>query len=308
MAELRGIAKGLRPSILDDLGLVASISQLLSDVEHRNPLQTSIGVIGVERRLDPSVELALFRVAQEALSNVERHAEARRVDVGLDFNAAGIRLLVRDDGIGLPPVVAARGRGAGLAGTPGHGRTVPSHRRDLRHPLGGGSRHHGGGVGPGRSVDGADEATTWSSSAYVRSSGQSSGSPQLSHDRNRSAVWRSPGGGTIGLWIPCHRVVPQHLGGGLGQSRFKRILKGFLPRPRPRRGGGGATGWRSTHTRNPSSSCSIRKGRACCGAGDMSTTVHSAEARRPRSSPSTSCEASHFDRSARRRGRGADWG
>ena len=101
VAELRGIAKGLRPSILDDLGLVASISQLLADAGRRNAFDTSIGITGKERRLPPVVELALFRVSQEALSNVERHAHATKIAVGLDFEANGLRLLVRDDGIGI---------------------------------------------------------------------------------------------------------------------------------------------------------------------------------------------------------------
>jgi signal transduction histidine kinase len=101
VAELRGIAKGLRPSILDDLGLVASISQLLTDAGLRNDFETSIGVTGAERRLPPSVELALFRVSQEALSNVERHAHASKIAVGLAFEGNGLRLLVRDDGVGI---------------------------------------------------------------------------------------------------------------------------------------------------------------------------------------------------------------
>ena len=119
VAELRGIAKGLRPSILDDLGLVTSIRQLVADAGKRNPLETSIGVIGEERRLAPAVELALFRVCQEALSNVEHHARAHRVDVGLEFGTKGLRLLVRDDGVGLPAVVAADGMAKGSLGLPG---------------------------------------------------------------------------------------------------------------------------------------------------------------------------------------------
>jgi signal transduction histidine kinase len=119
VAELRGIAKGLRPSILDDLGLVTSIRQLLTDAGKRNAFETSVGVIGDERRLAPAVELALFRVCQEALSNVEHHAHARRVHVGLEFAAAGIRLLIRDDGVGLPAMVAADGMAEGSLGLPG---------------------------------------------------------------------------------------------------------------------------------------------------------------------------------------------
>ncbi len=100
VSELRSIAKGLRPSVLDDLGLVASINQTLSEAGERHHFETTFGVTGQERRLPPPVELALFRIAQEAISNVERHAGARRVAVGLNFEEGGLRLLVRDDGVG----------------------------------------------------------------------------------------------------------------------------------------------------------------------------------------------------------------
>jgi signal transduction histidine kinase len=119
VAELRGIAKGLRPSILDDLGLVASISQMLADAGRRNTLETSIGVTGYERRLPPAVELALFRISQEALSNVERHAHATKVAVGIDFEANGVRLLIRDDGIGIGPVTGPDGGRRDSLGLPG---------------------------------------------------------------------------------------------------------------------------------------------------------------------------------------------
>jgi len=101
--ELRVIAKGLRPPILDDLGLVASITQLLDDAGGRSGIATSIGISGQARRLPTAVELAVFRITQEALSNVERHAGATRIAVGLDFEGAGVRLLIRDDGAGFDP-------------------------------------------------------------------------------------------------------------------------------------------------------------------------------------------------------------
>ncbi len=90
----------MRPSILDDLGLVASINQLLVEAGARQGFDTSFGVTGTERRLTPPAELAIFRIAQEALSNVERHAAARRVAVGLNFESGTLRLLVKDDGVG----------------------------------------------------------------------------------------------------------------------------------------------------------------------------------------------------------------
>jgi signal transduction histidine kinase len=119
VGEIRSISRGLRPSALDDLGLVASIGQLLTDAERRHPLATSFGVTGRERRLPSDVELALFRIAQEALSNIERHAAARTVAVGLDFEGGGLRLLVKDDGIGFAPDTTRRASANQSLGIPG---------------------------------------------------------------------------------------------------------------------------------------------------------------------------------------------
>jgi signal transduction histidine kinase len=100
VSELRSIARGLRPSILDDLGLVASINQVVAEATGRQGLSGEFQVSGTERRLPPAVELAVFRIAQEAVTNVERHAEAGQLLVSLDFDDAGLRLRVEDDGVG----------------------------------------------------------------------------------------------------------------------------------------------------------------------------------------------------------------
>ncbi len=119
VAELRSIARGLRPSVLDDLGLVASINQILSEAGGRQNFDTSFGVTGPEKRLAPAIELALFRIAQEALTNVERHAAARRVAVGLNFEDCGLRLLVTDDGIGFDVQHDLDAQNASSQGLPG---------------------------------------------------------------------------------------------------------------------------------------------------------------------------------------------
>lgn len=119
VAELRQIAKGLRPPILDDLGLPASINQMLVEIGQRNRFETSFGITGRERRLPPGVELALFRISQEALSNVERHAKPTRVAIELAFAADGIRLRIQDDGIGFdatPDPAEVAGTSLGLPG------------------------------------------------------------------------------------------------------------------------------------------------------------------------------------------------
>jgi signal transduction histidine kinase len=119
VTELRSIAKGLRPSILDDLGLIAAINQILFEAGARHGFETSFGVTGQERRLPSTTELALFRIAQEAISNIERHAAAGRVAVGLNFEDRGLRLLVKDDGIGSDLLGRTQGKGIESLGIPG---------------------------------------------------------------------------------------------------------------------------------------------------------------------------------------------
>jgi len=100
VAELRSIARGLRPSVLDDLGLVASINQVLAEASGRQGFASRFEVTGSERRLPASAELALFRIAQEAITNVEHHARAEHVTVTVEFGESGLRLRVEDDGSG----------------------------------------------------------------------------------------------------------------------------------------------------------------------------------------------------------------
>jgi two-component system sensor histidine kinase UhpB len=100
--DVRRIARRLRPEALDDLGLQSALAALaISFGEHTQ--------VQVERRLEPSLplsedeELVVYRVAQEALTNVARHAQATRVELRLQQNDALTVLTVRDNGHGLPP-------------------------------------------------------------------------------------------------------------------------------------------------------------------------------------------------------------
>lgn len=97
---LRCFAGGLRPPILDDLGLVVSLRRLLADLAERSRVEGQLELVGRERRLAPDVELALYRIAQEALRNVERHARATRLTVTLRFAEREVGLTVVDDGVG----------------------------------------------------------------------------------------------------------------------------------------------------------------------------------------------------------------
>ncbi|MBI4303329.1 MAG: sensor histidine kinase, partial [Chloroflexi bacterium] len=97
---LRDFTRELRPPTLDDLGIMTSVRRLLTDLTERSRIEGRFKVVGTERRLSPDQELALFRVAQESLRNVEHHARASRVSVTMTFARDESRLDVVDNGTG----------------------------------------------------------------------------------------------------------------------------------------------------------------------------------------------------------------
>jgi two-component system sensor histidine kinase UhpB len=102
--EVRKLALELRPSVLDDLGLVAALRQYVRSVGERSGLAAHLTLGGWDDgddRLAPEAETALFRIAQEALTNVMRHAQATSVQVRLWRTRDAVSLEVRDDGVGL---------------------------------------------------------------------------------------------------------------------------------------------------------------------------------------------------------------
>ncbi len=107
VGDLRDFTKALRPPILEDLGLVASIRRLLLDFSERSGIQSDISITGEEQRLPYDSGVALFRIAQEALWNVERHSGAEKVAITLNFAANEVELKIKDDGVGfkVPPVL-----------------------------------------------------------------------------------------------------------------------------------------------------------------------------------------------------------
>jgi signal transduction histidine kinase len=114
LGAMREMAQLLRPSSLDDFGLVPSLEGHLQSFETRHQIGTSFTADGLPERLPADMETALYRIAQEALTNVARHAQARHVRVSLGVQGHTIELEVEDDGVGLPP--GAKGDGIGLIG------------------------------------------------------------------------------------------------------------------------------------------------------------------------------------------------
>ncbi len=138
---VRRFARGLRPPALDELGLVPAIESHLRSMREISGIELTLHASGVEDGLPPETELAVYRIVQEALSNVLRHSAARRATVRLTRRAGRLTVSVEDDGHGFAvDEPRAAGRGLGLFGmneraaylggtvevasTPGTGTTV----------------------------------------------------------------------------------------------------------------------------------------------------------------------------------------
>ena len=101
LAEVRKIIFDLRPMTLDDLGLVATVKRVLEGVEKRAGLICELRVTGSVQRLDSHIEVGVFRIIQEAVTNVEKHAKATHVVVQLDYSFQFIYAVIEDDGQGI---------------------------------------------------------------------------------------------------------------------------------------------------------------------------------------------------------------
>jgi signal transduction histidine kinase len=98
--ELQRLISDLRPSHLDDLGLPAALRWYTNEIQNRLPLKVNVEISGEPRELPAELKTAIFRVAQEALTNVIKHSDASNVDVRLCYQSDVISLSVKDDGKG----------------------------------------------------------------------------------------------------------------------------------------------------------------------------------------------------------------
>jgi GAF domain-containing protein/CheY-like chemotaxis protein/two-component sensor histidine kinase len=113
---VRRIATDLRPGILDDLGLLAAIEWQVEDFSKRSGVACSLSLPPEDPMLEPECATAVFRVLQESLTNVARHAQASRVEIALEQVDGHLTLRVRDDGRGFSLGEASRHGSLGLAG------------------------------------------------------------------------------------------------------------------------------------------------------------------------------------------------
>ena len=98
--DVRRFSRDLRPSILDDLGLQPALEWLTHELKNNYAIETKLVVSGQRRRLSPEAELLLFRIVQEALNNVAKHAKAGNAEVSIEFADGRVLVEVSDDGRG----------------------------------------------------------------------------------------------------------------------------------------------------------------------------------------------------------------
>ena len=144
------LARGLHPAVLDDKGLVAAARRHASDFGKAFGVAVDFRVVGsVPRRMAPLVQSTMYRILQESLTNVARHAQARGVGIVLTHKNAMLEIAIRDDGVGFDPAaalteasglglhgmqerVALLGGSVEIASRRGHGTTIRAHIPGIR--------------------------------------------------------------------------------------------------------------------------------------------------------------------------------
>jgi two-component system sensor histidine kinase UhpB len=118
LAEVRKMAVDLRPSTLDDLGLAAALQWYTDDFAQRTRTRVSFHAAGLEDRLPDDVDVVVYRIVQEALTNVAKHANATQVHVTVIRDERVLSATVADNGCGfdVPSIMRSRERGLGLFG------------------------------------------------------------------------------------------------------------------------------------------------------------------------------------------------
>ncbi len=112
LEEVRGFSHDLRPGILDQFGLLPSLELLVKEMNRAGDLKCSIQLLTSEQRMSPEAELQLFRITQEALRNVRKHAQATEVVINIEFTDDSMTLSIIDNGVGfnVPGVLSSLAR------------------------------------------------------------------------------------------------------------------------------------------------------------------------------------------------------
>ncbi|PIX52823.1 MAG: ATPase, partial [Candidatus Aquicultor secundus] len=100
LQEIRRLSRDLRPSILDDLGLLPAVEWLTEQIKVEHRIAAEFTVSGNEKRFSPEIEVMLFRIIQEALRNIAKHAEATKAKINIDLKDTETRVTISDNGKG----------------------------------------------------------------------------------------------------------------------------------------------------------------------------------------------------------------
>ncbi|WP_051330851.1 sensor histidine kinase [Aneurinibacillus terranovensis] len=100
LTDVRKIIFDLRPMALDDLGLVPTLRKYIEDFQNRHGIETKLAVSGSDQRIPGAIEVAVFRLIQESLTNVAKHSEAQQVEIRLEIKPQVIHFRIVDDGVG----------------------------------------------------------------------------------------------------------------------------------------------------------------------------------------------------------------
>jgi signal transduction histidine kinase len=116
MGRVRDLSMNLRPAMLDDLGLVPALLWQLERYQAQTGIRVEFSHSGLDGRFSPEIETACFRIVQEALTNVARHARISEAKVEIRADGDHLRLQIDDRGAGFDPELALAGRSSGLTG------------------------------------------------------------------------------------------------------------------------------------------------------------------------------------------------
>lgn len=133
LKEVRHFGRDLRPSILDDLGLIPALEWLCGQLQDEHRIAARLQVVGCERKLPPETELILFRIIQEATRNIAKHSQATQAEIRFEFDPDRIKVAVKDNGIGFKPQKT-------LADLPSGGKLGLAGMQERVHLLGGSIR------------------------------------------------------------------------------------------------------------------------------------------------------------------------
>jgi len=100
LQSMQRFVQNLRPSLLDDLGLIPAVRSLVKSLQESDGIGAELKILGGERRFPPEVEVLLFRIVQEALNNIRRHAHASEAQVAMEFDGDEVKVTISDNGHG----------------------------------------------------------------------------------------------------------------------------------------------------------------------------------------------------------------